>query len=106
MAENQSGSAEKRFLSQIEDRYMLRLPGNMRQELKDAAKAANRTLNSEIIHRLTTWRDASASSIGTARIDVDTTEVKAALVLVEQLGEAAERVAEACAKLGIKIGGA
>lgn len=34
------------------DKFMLRLPDGMRDRLKDAAKANNRTLNAEIVARL------------------------------------------------------
>lgn len=88
------------------DQYMARLPIGMRDMLKAAAKANGRSLNSEIVHRLETWREPSKSSAGMARLEVDTTEVKEALSLVRQLGEATEQVAESCAKLGIKIGSA
>ena len=89
-----------------EDQYMLRLPDGMRDMLKQSAKTNGRSINAEIIHRIETWRNPSVSSLGAARICVDTSEVEGALAIVTQLGEAAESVAEACAKLGIKIGGA
>ncbi|MEN5424387.1 Arc family DNA-binding protein [Comamonas aquatica] len=37
---------------QAEDKYIIRFPDGMRDRLKDAAKANNRTLNAEIVARL------------------------------------------------------
>lgn len=34
------------------EKYIVRFPAGMRDQLKDAAKAANRTLNAEIVARL------------------------------------------------------
>lgn len=37
---------------QAEDKYIIRFPDGMRDRLKDAAKANNRTMNAEIVARL------------------------------------------------------
>ena len=41
-----------RFPSDDADRFMIRMPQGMRDQLKRTARASNRTLNSEIIARL------------------------------------------------------
>ena len=108
MSENIAESAEqpKRFLSQIEDKFMLRLPGNMRAELKSAAKIANRSLNAEIVYRLSTWKSPESATGGSALVvDVDSSQVEAAVKLLGQLEAAALSAHAACRGLGIKIGG-
>lgn len=40
------------FPSDVADKFLLRLPDGMREELKSAAKANNRTMNAEIVARL------------------------------------------------------
>lgn len=72
-----------------------------------AAKQNERSLNAEIIHRLSTWRDPRTGTLSTSSIgfDVDTTEITEALDLVKQLAESAKEAFAACEKLGIKIGG-
>lgn len=41
-----------KFASQELDKVIVRLPDGMRDKLKEAAKAANRTMNAEIVSRL------------------------------------------------------
>lgn len=43
---------------QDQDRYIVRFPDNMREQLKDLAAANGRSLNAEIIHRLQQTLDA------------------------------------------------
>lgn len=96
----------KRFLSQTEDKFMLRLPGDMRSTLKYAAKSANRSLNAEIVYRLTTWRSPESATGGASMVvDVDSSQVEMAVRLLEQLETAALSAQDACQKLGLKIGG-
>ncbi len=40
------------YPSETKDRFMIRLPDGMREQIKTAADAANRTMNGEIIARL------------------------------------------------------
>lgn len=42
----------KRYPSESQDRFMVRLPEGMREQLKSAASAAKRTMNAEIVARL------------------------------------------------------
>ena len=95
------------YPSQTADKFMLRLPDGMRQSLKDAAHTSRRSINAEIIHRLSTWREPKLGGLSTSSIafDVDTTEITEALGLVKQLAESAKEAFAACEKLGIKIGG-
>lgn len=43
---------ESQYPSALADKFMLRLPSNMKEQIKDAAKTAGRSMNSEIIYRL------------------------------------------------------
>lgn len=72
-----------------DDQYMLRLPDGMRDQIKAAAAANGRSMNAEIIHRLQTWREPSAGSNASVRLEVDTTQADQALRLVNQLRDAA-----------------
>jgi len=40
------------YPSETQDRFMVRLPDGMRDKIKAAAEAANRTMNGEIVARL------------------------------------------------------
>jgi len=40
------------YPSEMQDRFMVRLPNGMRDRIKAAAEAANRTMNGEIVARL------------------------------------------------------
>lgn len=40
------------YPSEMQDRFMVRLPDGMRDRIKAAAEAANRTMNGEIVARL------------------------------------------------------
>lgn len=40
------------YPSETRDRFMVRLPDGMREKIGAAAKASSRTMNAEIIHRL------------------------------------------------------
>jgi hypothetical protein len=42
----------EQYPSEAQDRVMVRLPDGMRDQLKAAAKAGNRTMNAEIVARL------------------------------------------------------
>jgi muconolactone delta-isomerase len=44
--------SEDRYPSEKADRFMVRLPDGMRDRLKEAAKANNRTMNAEVVARL------------------------------------------------------
>lgn len=61
---------------QTEDKYIIRFPDGMRDRLKEAAKANNRTLNAEIVSRLSdsfkTYSDSEAHIQGTASVDAQT----------------------------------
>lgn len=37
------------------DKFMLRLPDGMREQIKDAASANNRSMNSEVVHALSLY---------------------------------------------------
>lgn len=43
---------EKTYPSEKLDKFMLRFPDGMRDDIRDAAEAAGRSMNAEIIHRL------------------------------------------------------
>ncbi len=43
---------DRRYPSEEQDRFMVRLPDGMRDKIEKAAKAAKRTMNSEIVARL------------------------------------------------------
>ena len=43
------------------DQLKIRLPDGLREQIKVAAKAAGRTMNAEIIYRISTWREPSAA---------------------------------------------
>lgn len=38
--------------SEAQDKFIIRLPDGMRDQLKAAAEANNRSMNAEIVHRL------------------------------------------------------
>lgn len=42
----------KPYPSETQDRFMVRLPEGMREKIAEAAKAGNRTMNSEVVARL------------------------------------------------------
>ena len=87
--------------------FRLRLPPELHAMVQSAASANNRTINAQIVHMLSTWREPAASgSPAQIGIAVDSSQVKDALHLVHQLQQAAEQANEACRKLGIKTVGA
>lgn len=43
---------KKQYPSETQDRFMVRLPDGMREQIALAAKRGNRTMNSEIVSRL------------------------------------------------------
>lgn len=40
------------YPSQLQDRFIVRMPDGMRDRIAEAAKAAGRSMNAEIVHRL------------------------------------------------------
>lgn len=44
--------SSKPYPSQTQDRYIVRFPDGMRDQIAEAAKASNRSMNAEIIARL------------------------------------------------------
>lgn len=52
----------KREVIQPEDKYVIRFPDGMRDQLKEAAKENNRSLNAEIIARLEAYEQMRINS--------------------------------------------
>lgn len=57
--------AIKKFPSQLQERFIVRLPDGMRDRLADAAKASGRSMNSEIVARLEASIAANSETKGT-----------------------------------------
>ncbi len=87
--------------NQASDKYIVRLPDGMRDEIKVAARAAGRSMNAEIVHRLEAYR-----APGRIEIEVDTAPIVAATEACERLAKAADTAFAACERLGIRTGGA
>jgi len=55
--------------AQLQDKYVLRLPDGLRDELKATAKANGRSMNAEIIARLTPMPQLDRIEAALARIE-------------------------------------
>lgn len=82
--------AEKKYASQQLDRYIVKFPDGMRDQLKKAAKENNRSLNAEIIARLEGYEElASLNQTLISKIKEDeasqTIQIKLMPVLKKQL---------------------
>lgn len=63
---------EQAYPSQTADRYIVRFPEGMRDRLKDAAAANNRSMNAEIVARLQESFEAPAPVTVASRVVVET----------------------------------
>lgn len=79
---------------------IVRCPVEIHAEIKATAKANRRSINAEIIHRLSTWSDG-----GVLPGDPNP-QIRGTLSLVMELEVNARSAYEACKLLGIKLGGA
>jgi hypothetical protein len=61
------------------DRFNVRLPDGMRERLAEAAKANNRSLNSEIVARLEASLDAGSADGSFAKLHQSLEDLKASL---------------------------
>lgn len=82
--------------------FNLRLPNHTHDEIKAAAAASGRSMNAELLYRLSTWKAPGSAPPQTVG-GIDLTETRAALSLVKQLEAAAVSAFEACQLLGIRI---
>lgn len=80
-----------------DDKFTLRLPAGMRPAIKAAAKAAGRSMNAEIIHRLEAYGPPDRIVI-----EVDTAPIETAIAACERLTVAADTAFAACERLGIR----
>ncbi len=55
--------SDQRYPSEKLDQYMLRLPDGMRDKIKDAAAANNRSMNAEIVARLSASLDTKTAAL-------------------------------------------
>lgn len=65
---------DRRYPSELQDRFMVRLPEGMREQLKAAATATKRTMNAEIVARL----EASLEEEANARSKLAASRILAA----------------------------
>lgn len=47
--------AEKPYPSRVADQFVVRFPGGMRDRISDAARAAGRSMNAEIVKAIEAW---------------------------------------------------
>lgn len=59
--------SQKPYPSQTQDRYIVRFPEGMRDQIAEAAKANNRSMNAEIVARLEATFDGSLLTIPQAQ---------------------------------------
>lgn len=79
--------------------FNLRLPADMHEAIKDSASRNGRSINAELVYRLSTWKQPGAQEVG----GVDVAAARDALALIKQLDASARSAYEACQKLGIKL---
>jgi hypothetical protein len=91
------------FVGPGSDQFPLRFPDGYRDQIKAAAKANGRSMNAEVLYRLMAYDAANPKPSAPAVVDVDTSQVDAAIVAVERLKAAAAEASEACRALGIRI---
>lgn len=72
---------KKPFPSETQERFIVRLPDGMRDKIADAAKAAGRSMNAEIVNRLErSFSDAPAiNGVGMREIFEKLAELDAAI---------------------------
>lgn len=62
------------YPSDVADKYLLRLPDGMRDQLKNAAKASGRSMNAEIVARLQSTFTSIQGSLGGFEMQMDFTD--------------------------------
>jgi hypothetical protein len=81
----------KAYPSELQDRFIVRLPDGMRDEIARAAKANGRSMNAEVVARL------SAPNMGAMASDV----IGAITLLQQQVARAEVEEVRLCADMGI-----
>lgn len=83
----------KPFPSETQERFIVRFPDGMRDKIADAAKANNRSMNAEIVHRIQATLDSDEAAFISGF--ENETELRAAQRLKATVGSGAQQVAEA-----------
>jgi hypothetical protein len=76
---------------QLNDKFILRFPDGMRDSLKAAAQAGNRSLNSEILYRLSTFEGSTMPAELNAASKTSTLTVRLTTDMRDKLDRLAER---------------
>lgn len=83
--------------------FNMRLPQEVHDQIKADALANGRSMNSEILYRLSTWSPPEEEPVAPGGGNLSIAKTREALALVRQLETAAHSAYEACQKLGIKL---
>lgn len=74
------------YPSEQADKYLLRLPEGMREQLKDAAKQNNRSMNAEIVARLEQSFLAKVHADGSREVSMSRGEYRDLMARLDQIG--------------------
>lgn len=98
----------KRFPSDTQDRFMVRLPEGMREIIGAAAKASKRTMNAEIVARLELSfadNEGHDASITSSTNPMTKTQRDALMLRLAAIETRLQRVEETTSKIGTQDNG-